>query len=104
MFSRKRSSRKTAAHPGILLRWRSLFRKLTSRLVQTIRTSIEFSVDDSVLPGWDPNLAFRDGGGLSDFPLPGFDRFFSNFPADLDPPPPVEEWRGLKQSRKDPVG
>ncbi|CAH8358174.1 unnamed protein product, partial [Eruca vesicaria subsp. sativa] len=34
----------------------------------------EFSVDDSVLPGWDPNLAFGDGSGLSDLPLLHFDR------------------------------
>uniref|UniRef100_A0A0D3D3Q0 Uncharacterized protein n=1 Tax=Brassica oleracea var. oleracea TaxID=109376 RepID=A0A0D3D3Q0_BRAOL len=26
---------------------------------------IEFSVDDSMLPGWDPDLAFGDGGGTS---------------------------------------
>ncbi|CAH8282604.1 unnamed protein product [Eruca vesicaria subsp. sativa] len=51
---------------------------------------IEFSVHDSVLPGWDPNLAFGDGSGSSDLSLPDFDRFFADFPAYLDPPPPAE--------------
>ncbi|KAF2532395.1 hypothetical protein F2Q70_00029721 [Brassica cretica] len=32
---------------------------------------IEFSVGDSMLPGWDPDLAFGDGSGTSEVPIPG---------------------------------
>ncbi|KAF2572713.1 hypothetical protein F2Q70_00001462 [Brassica cretica] len=37
---------------------------------------IEFSMDDSMLPGWDPNLAYGDGSGSSEVPIPDFDDFF----------------------------
>uniref|UniRef100_A0A0D3D3E4 Uncharacterized protein n=1 Tax=Brassica oleracea var. oleracea TaxID=109376 RepID=A0A0D3D3E4_BRAOL len=48
---------------------------------------IKFSVDDSILPGWDPNLAYSDGSGTNDAPLPEFYDFFSGLPLGFDPPP-----------------
>ncbi|CAN6983436.1 unnamed protein product [Brassica oleracea var. botrytis] len=33
-----------------------------------------------MLPGWDPNLAFGDGNGTSEVPIPDFDDFFSGRP------------------------
>uniref|UniRef100_A0A0D3E4I3 Uncharacterized protein n=1 Tax=Brassica oleracea var. oleracea TaxID=109376 RepID=A0A0D3E4I3_BRAOL len=30
---------------------------------------LEFSVDDCMLPGWDPDLAFGDGSGTSEVPI-----------------------------------
>ncbi|CAH8356913.1 unnamed protein product [Eruca vesicaria subsp. sativa] len=59
-------------------------------------SGIDFSIDDSVLPEWDPNLAFGDDSGSSDLPLPDFDWFFADLPTDLDPPPLGEEWRRLE--------
>ena len=53
--------------------------------------NLDFSVDDFEIPGWDPNLAFGDGSGSSDMPLPDFDNFFDGLPANPDPPPFVEE-------------
>ena len=52
---------------------------------------IEFSVDDSILPGWDPDLAYGDGSGTSEVPIPDFDDFFAGLPSGFDPPPPVDE-------------
>ena len=52
---------------------------------------IEFSVDDSMLPGWDPDLAYGDGSGTSEIPIPDFDDFFAGLPSSFDPPPPVVE-------------
>ncbi|KAF2557882.1 hypothetical protein F2Q68_00015553 [Brassica cretica] len=52
---------------------------------------IEFSVDDSILPGWDPELAFGDGSGSSMAPVPDFDDFFAGLPSSFDPPPSVVE-------------
>ncbi|KAF3604271.1 hypothetical protein F2Q69_00035805 [Brassica cretica] len=37
---------------------------------------LEFSVDDCMLPEWDPDLAFSDGSGTSEVPIPDFDDFF----------------------------
>uniref|UniRef100_A0A0D3ASP6 Uncharacterized protein n=1 Tax=Brassica oleracea var. oleracea TaxID=109376 RepID=A0A0D3ASP6_BRAOL len=48
---------------------------------------IEFSVGDSMLPGWDPDLAFGDGSGTSEVPIPYFDDFFAGLPSDFDAPP-----------------
>ncbi|KAL0864651.1 hypothetical protein Bca101_043769 [Brassica carinata] len=53
--------------------------------------NLDFSVDDFEIPGWDPNLAFGDGSGSSDMPLPDFDNFFDGLPTNLNPPPFVEE-------------
>uniref|UniRef100_A0A0D2ZUT8 Uncharacterized protein n=1 Tax=Brassica oleracea var. oleracea TaxID=109376 RepID=A0A0D2ZUT8_BRAOL len=39
--------------------------------------ALEFLVDDCMLPGWDPNLAFGDGSGTSEVPIPDFDDFFA---------------------------
>ena len=33
-------------------------------------------MDDSILPGWDPNLAFGDGSCSSEAPILDFDDFF----------------------------
>ncbi|WZY72852.1 hypothetical protein YC2023_005092 [Brassica napus] len=45
---------------------------------------IEFSMDDSVLPGWDPNLAYGDGSGSSEASIPDFDDFFAGMPSGFD--------------------
>ncbi|KAF2543280.1 hypothetical protein F2Q70_00036826 [Brassica cretica] len=37
---------------------------------------IVFLVDDSMLPGWDPDLVYGDGSGTSENPIPNFDDFF----------------------------
>ncbi|KAF2608823.1 hypothetical protein F2Q68_00042998 [Brassica cretica] len=52
---------------------------------------IELSVDDSILPGWDPDLAFGDGNGSSEAPIPDFDDVFAGLPSSSDPPPSVVE-------------
>ncbi|WZY77775.1 hypothetical protein YC2023_024159 [Brassica napus] len=52
---------------------------------------IEFSMDDSMLPGWDPNLAYGDGSGSSEVPIPDFDDFFAGLPPGFDAPPPAKE-------------
>ena len=52
---------------------------------------IEFSMDDSMLPGWDPNLAYGDGSGLSELPIPDFDDFFAGLSPGFDAPPPAKE-------------
>ena len=52
---------------------------------------IEFSMDDSMLPGWDPNLAYGDGSGSSEVPIPDFDDFFADLPPGFDAPPPTKE-------------
>ncbi|KAF2581437.1 hypothetical protein F2Q68_00003922 [Brassica cretica] len=48
---------------------------------------LEFSVDDCMLPGWDPDLAFGDGSGTSEVPIPDFDDFFAGLPSGFDAPP-----------------
>ena len=52
---------------------------------------IVFSMDDSILPGWDPDLAYGDGSGTSEVPIPDFDDFFAGLPASFDPPSSVDE-------------
>ena len=52
---------------------------------------IEFSADDSTLLGWDPDLAFGDGIGSSEVPLPEFDDFFVGLPSSFDTPPTLDE-------------
>ncbi|KAF3540641.1 hypothetical protein F2Q69_00021416 [Brassica cretica] len=52
---------------------------------------IEFSVDDSMLPGWDPDLAFGDGSSTSEVPIPYFDDFFAGLPSGFDAPPATNE-------------
>ncbi|KAF3596725.1 hypothetical protein DY000_02023983 [Brassica cretica] len=47
---------------------------------------LEFSVDDCMLPGWDPNLAFGDGSGTSEVPIPDFDDFFACLPSATSEP------------------
>ncbi|KAF2574577.1 hypothetical protein F2Q70_00003145 [Brassica cretica] len=57
---------------------------------------IEFSVDDSILRGWDPELAYGDGSGTSEVPILDFDDFFAGLPSGFDPPPLVDESRKSK--------
>ncbi|KAF2577375.1 hypothetical protein F2Q68_00006567 [Brassica cretica] len=52
---------------------------------------IEFSVDEFMLPGWDPDLAFGDGSGTSEVPIPDFDDFFAGLPSGFDAPPTTNE-------------
>ena len=52
---------------------------------------IEFSMDDSILPGWDPDLAYGDGSGTSEIPILDFDDFFAGLPAIFDPPSSLDE-------------
>ncbi|KAF2575344.1 hypothetical protein F2Q70_00003521 [Brassica cretica] len=47
---------------------------------------LKFSVDDCMLPGWDPDLAFGDGSGTSEVHIPDFDDFFSGLPSGFDAP------------------
>ena len=54
---------------------------------------IEFSVDDSILPGWDPDLAYGDGSGSSEVPIPDFDEFFAGLSSSFDPPSSKDELR-----------
>ncbi|KAG5397786.1 hypothetical protein IGI04_019600 [Brassica rapa subsp. trilocularis] len=44
-----------------------------------------------MLPGWDPNLAYGDGSGSSEAPIPDFDDFFAGLPSGFDAPPPTKE-------------
>ncbi|KAF3558593.1 hypothetical protein F2Q69_00012089 [Brassica cretica] len=52
---------------------------------------LEFSVNDRMLPGWDPDLAFGDGSGTSEVPIPNFDDFFAGLPPGFDAPPATNE-------------
>uniref|UniRef100_A0A0D3DK47 Uncharacterized protein n=1 Tax=Brassica oleracea var. oleracea TaxID=109376 RepID=A0A0D3DK47_BRAOL len=52
---------------------------------------IEFLVDDFMLPGWDSDLAFGDGSGTSEVPIPDFDDFFAGLPSGFDAPPATNE-------------
>ncbi|KAF3509732.1 hypothetical protein F2Q69_00007790 [Brassica cretica] len=52
---------------------------------------LEFSVDDCMLPGWDPDFAFGDGSGTSEVPIPNFDDFFAGLPSGFDTPPATSE-------------
>ncbi|KAG2255217.1 hypothetical protein Bca52824_074511 [Brassica carinata] len=52
---------------------------------------LEFSADDCMLPGWDPNLAFGVGSGTSKVPNPDFDDFFAGLPSGFDAPPAPSE-------------
>ncbi|KAG2282564.1 hypothetical protein Bca52824_053784 [Brassica carinata] len=44
-----------------------------------------------MLPGWDPNLAFGDGSGTSEVPVPDFDDFFAGLPSGFDAPQAMSE-------------
>ncbi|KAF3610658.1 hypothetical protein DY000_02047949 [Brassica cretica] len=52
---------------------------------------LEFLVDDCMLPGWDPNLAFGNGSGTSEVPIPDFDDFFTGLPSGFDAPQATSE-------------
>ncbi|KAF3499070.1 hypothetical protein F2Q69_00041754 [Brassica cretica] len=57
---------------------------------------LEFSVDNFMLPEWDPDLAFGDGNGMSEVPIPDFDDFFPGLPSGFDAPPDTNESRRPK--------
>ena len=44
-----------------------------------------------MLPGWDPDLAFGDGSGTSEVPIPDFDDFLAGLPSSFDAPPTTNE-------------
>ncbi|KAF3589849.1 hypothetical protein F2Q69_00029999 [Brassica cretica] len=50
-----------------------------------------FSMDYSILPGRDPDLAYGDGSGTSEVPIPDFKDFFAGLPSSFDPPSSVDE-------------
>uniref|UniRef100_A0A0D3DMI5 Uncharacterized protein n=1 Tax=Brassica oleracea var. oleracea TaxID=109376 RepID=A0A0D3DMI5_BRAOL len=52
---------------------------------------LEFSVDDCMLPVWDPNLTFGNGSGTSEVPIPDFDDFFTGLPSGFDTPQATSE-------------
>ncbi|KAF3606527.1 hypothetical protein DY000_02049564 [Brassica cretica] len=52
---------------------------------------IDFSVEDSILPGRDLDLAYGDSSGTSEAPIPDFDDFFAGLPSFFDPPSSVDE-------------
>ncbi|KAF3553057.1 hypothetical protein F2Q69_00013813 [Brassica cretica] len=52
---------------------------------------LEFSVDDCMLPGWDPDLAFGDGSGTREVPILDFYDFFAGLPSGFDAPPSTNE-------------
>ena len=52
---------------------------------------IDFSVNDSILPGCDPDLAYGDGSGSSEVPISDFDEFFAGLPSSFNPPSSVDE-------------
>ena len=52
---------------------------------------IEFLMDDSMLPGWDPDFAYGDESGSSEVPIPDFDDLFAGLPSGFDAPPPTNE-------------
>ena len=60
---------------------------------------LEFSVDDCMLPGWDPDLAFGDGSGTREVNIPDFDDFFAGLPSGFDAPPATNESGRLKVRR-----
>ncbi|KAF3581465.1 hypothetical protein DY000_02033307 [Brassica cretica] len=51
----------------------------------------DIDLGDCMLPGWDPNLAFGDGSGTSEVPIPDFDDFFAGLPSGFDAPPATSE-------------
>ncbi|WZY87221.1 hypothetical protein YC2023_033605 [Brassica napus] len=52
---------------------------------------IDFSVDDSILLGWDSDLAYGDGSGSRAVPIPNFNELFAGLPSSFDPPSSVDE-------------
>ncbi|KAF3570489.1 hypothetical protein F2Q69_00059355 [Brassica cretica] len=52
---------------------------------------LDFLVDDCMLLGWDPNLAFGDGSGTSEVPIPDFDDFFAGLPSGFETPQATSE-------------
>ncbi|KAF3535396.1 hypothetical protein F2Q69_00023342 [Brassica cretica] len=52
---------------------------------------LEFSVDDCILSGWDPDLAFGDGSSTNEVHIPDFDDFFAGLPSGFDAPPAMSE-------------
>nr|VDD45263.1 unnamed protein product [Brassica oleracea] len=46
---------------------------------------IEFSADDFILLGWDPDLPYGDGSSSSEAPISYFDEFLAGLPSSFDP-------------------
>ncbi|KAF2611309.1 hypothetical protein F2Q70_00010358 [Brassica cretica] len=53
-----------------------------------VETGSDSEPDDQ---GWDKDLAYGDGSGTSEIPIPDFDDFFAGLPSDFDAPPPTNE-------------
>ncbi|KAF2609213.1 hypothetical protein F2Q68_00044265 [Brassica cretica] len=79
-------------------------RKALARLHSDPRVIVEEDVDsesdghahrnaptEEVNTRWDPDLAFGDGSGSSEVPLPDFDEFFVGLPSSFNPPPTLDE-------------
>ncbi|KAG2251416.1 hypothetical protein Bca52824_081552 [Brassica carinata] len=60
---------------------------------------IEFSMGDSMLPGWDPGLAFGDGSGTSEVPISDFDDFLAGLPSGFDAPRYLTKLGGRSRRR-----
>ncbi|KAF3569736.1 hypothetical protein F2Q69_00058595 [Brassica cretica] len=52
------------------------------------KTGSDSEPDDQ---GWDPDLAFGDGSGTSEVPIPDFDDFVAGLPSGFDAPPATKE-------------
>ena len=62
---------------------------------------IYFSVDDSILPRWDPDLAYRDGSGTSEVPIRILTISLLVYPRVLILPCPWTSREGRRSLRKD---
>uniref|UniRef100_A0A0D3D5R2 Uncharacterized protein n=1 Tax=Brassica oleracea var. oleracea TaxID=109376 RepID=A0A0D3D5R2_BRAOL len=49
------------------------------------------AVRDLLRNGWDPDLAFGDGSGMSEVPIPDIDDFFAGLPSGFDAAPSTNE-------------
>ena len=44
-----------------------------------------------MLPRWDPDLAYGNGSGTREVPIPDFEDFFAGLPSGFNAPPPTNE-------------
>ena len=47
-------------------------------------------MDDSIIPEWDPDLAYGDGSSTNEIPILDFDDFFADLPLGFDAPMPTK--------------